>query len=470
MIKRLSLTFCIVAVLLTACAPNVILLTRVPEPTSTRTLTPKPPTRTPRPTLAPPTEIPFSAATLKGVRVTLWHGLDGNTAATLRKLAAEFSQKNEWGVQVDVVSQKNLTTLIETLGTTMRTPQQPDLVLALPENAQGWDSQGLVTDLTAYIKHSKLGLSADEIKDIPAAFWAQGQPGTRQLSAPAMRSGRFLFYNVSFAKSLGFTAPPASADDFRKQACAANASWKTDADQTNDGFGGLVIENAMTDLDSPWTAYAWMRSQGSDVFTDGNFSFFTPENQSAFNFLADLRGDDCAWLSIATSGYEALALRKALFVAGSLQNLRAQRAAFAGSSDVWTVIPFPGTTPAIVTYGPDYIMLKSDAPRQWAAWLFIRWMLAPENQVRWARETGTFPMRTSSMPLLDIRSANPQWAAAFDLLPQAKTYPQSALWSKARLVLGDGFFQLFQLAPSAEDVSSTLKIMDATMQDLLPKK
>ena len=253
---RLFLTLGLILLLLVACAPDVVLLTRAPEPTETEIPTPKPIPTSPSPTPAPPTEIPLNAATLSGIRVTLWHGLDGTTGATLRKLAAEFSQKNEWGIQVNVVSQKNLPLLLESLGTVMRTPQQPDFVLALPENAQGWEAQGLVTDLAPYVRHAKLGLTAEEIKDIPPAFWEQdqikGSPSTgsvtKQLSAPAMRSGRFLFYNVTFAKSLGFTAPPLSTDDFRKQACAANASWKTDADLTNDGFGGLVIENAMTDL------------------------------------------------------------------------------------------------------------------------------------------------------------------------------------------------------------------------------
>lgn len=469
MIKQISLTLILSAILLAACAPNVVLLHPEAESTATNMPNPHVSTIAPKPTQNRPVEIPFSPATLRNIRLNLWHGLDGETGATLRRMAAEFSQKNEWGIQVDVVSQKNLSLLVQATDAVIRTPQQPDLVLALPENAQGWDSQGLVTDLTPYIQHPKLGLSADEIKDIPTAFWEQDQVGAKHLSAPAMRSGRFLFYNVSFAKTLGFTAPPLSADDFRKQACAANASWKTDTDQTNDGFGGLAIENAMTDLDAPWTAYAWLRSQGSDVITDGNFSFLTPENQASLNFLAELRADGCAWLSVATSGDEALAVHKALFVAGSLQDLRQQRAAFAGLSDQWTVIAFPGKTPAIVTYGPDFVVLKSDEARQWAAWLFIRWMLAPENQARWARETSTFPMRASSLAQLDnIRNANPQWTAAFDLLPQAKMYPQSALWSKARLVLGDGFFQLFQLAPTANDVSRTLKIMDDTVKDLKP--
>src|SRR5262249_9827404 len=136
--------------------------------------------------------------------------------------------------------------------------------------------------------------------------------------------------------------------------------------------------------------------------------------------------------------------------------------------DQWTVIPFPGATPGIVTYGPDFVILKSTEARQLAAWLFIHWMLSPENQARWQRGTGLFPIRSSAVALLaNIRNANPQWAAAVDLLPQAKTYPQSATWPKARLVLGDGFFQLFQLNPTSNDVAVTLREMDSTFQDLI---
>lgn len=465
--KRLTLTLLLVSLFLTACGLKPAAST-TPDPKSTPTklANPKVTIRPPQRTIAPATDLPLSTDGLSGLRVQVWHGLDGNTDAILSRMAAEFSQKNEWGITVDVFSQGNLTTLMQTVNTALRTPQQPDIVVALPENAQGWDAQGLVADLAPYIRQPKLGLSADEIKDIPTAFWEQGHVDAKQLSVPALRTGRFLFYNVSFAKSLGFNTPPASAEEFRTQACAANASWKTDEDLTNDGFGGLVIEDPMTDLDSPWTAYAWLRSQGGDVFSDGNFAFSTPENQQAVNFLAGLRSEGCAWLSNTTPGYQALAEHKALFVAGSLQNLNDQRAALAGLPDQWTVIPFPGATPTVVVYGPDYVVLKSKQERQLAAWLFMRWMLSTENQVRWSRETSLFPMRTSAIDKLNIRSANPQWAAAFDLLPKAQTYPQAALWSKARLVLGDGFFQLFQLSPSETDVNRTLKMMDDTVKDL----
>ncbi|PIZ25991.1 MAG: ABC transporter substrate-binding protein, partial [Chloroflexi bacterium CG_4_10_14_0_8_um_filter_57_5] len=39
----------------------------------------------------------------------------------------------------------------------------------------------------------------------------------QRLGAPAQRSARFLFYNQTWARELGFSAPPATADEFRQQ-------------------------------------------------------------------------------------------------------------------------------------------------------------------------------------------------------------------------------------------------------------
>jgi ABC-type glycerol-3-phosphate transport system substrate-binding protein len=473
---RLALTFLLACLLLAACSPTVILLTDEPESTSTSIAVPQPPDATPAPapTRVPGPKLGISPDQIRGTVVSLWHGLDGESGALLAQMASEFSQKNPWGVQVNVTSQKNQSLLVQAVETASSGPEHPDLVLALPEHAQAWDAQGLVTDLMPYIAQPGFGLLEVEINDIPPAFWKQGKVGQRQLSIPAVRTARLLFYNVSFAKALGFSTPPQSAEDFRTQACAANAFWKTDNDQTNDGLGGWVLDKVVMDIDAPWTAYAWLRSLGGDIYTDGNFAFFTPENQSALVFLDKMWSDDCIFTTQIlpnqdTTPAETLARRQALFASGSLQDLPRQRAAFAGSPDQWTVIAFPGAAPAIAAYGPDFVVLKSSEARQLAAWLFIHWMLAPENQARWQRGTGLFPIRSSAVALLEnIRNANPQWSAAMDLVPQARLYPQSAVWPKARLVLGDGFFQLFQLNPSESDVIRTLHLMDDTVKDLLP--
>lgn len=465
--RRVILILLLASLLLPACTSVLNVSTPTPAATSTpaRTATPRPPTPTLVPTATHPPDLGISTQALRGIKLTVWHGWDGKSAALFTQMAAEFSMGNKWGLAVEVVSQKNLGQLNQAVSSALKTPAFPDLVVALPEHALPWNEQGLVVDLTPYIVQPDFGLS---LADIPAAFWQQSNLDGKQLGVPASRSARFLLYNVTFAKELGFTTPPRTAEEFQQQACAATQSWRKDADLTNDGYGGWVLDNPVTDLDAPWTAYAWLKAFNGKVYTDGEYHFDMPENRAALEFLAKLRADGCAWVSTAPSNYEPLTNRKALFAAASLGDLPEQRLAFAGNPDQWTVIPFPGAEAISMTYGPDYVVLKTGQARQLAAWLFVRWMLSPENQARWTRETGLFPVNAAARnQIKDILDTNQQWAAAYDLIPQASTYPQVASWRTARLVLGDGFFALFQLAPTAAQAAESLKQIQSTVEEVV---
>jgi multiple sugar transport system substrate-binding protein len=453
------------AILLGACTPTVTLLTREPEASLTVEPTSGPllstpvvsVTRVPTPTRVP--DLGISPSALKNVEVVAWHGWDGSSASLFAQMAAEFTLSNRWGVKVKIVPQRNLSLLAAEMDKSLRTPEHPDIVVALPEQLLGWKES--LADLTPYVSQPDLGVGRD---DIPPAFWEQSFVDGVRFGVPAARSARFVFYNVSFSRTLGFTAAPQTPDEFREQACAANAFWKMDADLTNDGYGGLAL-----DVIPNWqTPYSWLAASGGQVFANGEFHFNTPENIAALEYVSKLREDNCAWSSSSASNYEHLAARRALFITGNLSNLAEQKAAItaAASTDEWSVLPFPGQQPGIVAYGPDYAVLKSNPARQLAAWLFIRWMLEPQNQARWARETGLFPVRSSALDLLQSeRASNPQWSAALDLIPLAKPYPQTAQWGTANRVMADGFMAYFGSFPNAT-LEGVLKLMDATVEEL----
>jgi ABC-type glycerol-3-phosphate transport system substrate-binding protein len=337
--------------------------------------------------------------------------------------------------------------------------KQPDIVVTLPEQILAW--QDNVADLSPYAAQSDVGMLAS---DMTGAFWEQSQVNGKRFGVPAARSARFLFYNTSFAHDLGFGAAPTTTDEFRKQACAANGFWKQDADLTNDGYGGLAL-----DVNANWqTPYSWLAAGEAQVFADGSYGFNTPENIAAFEFVSKLRQDGCAWSPTGSTSYDQLAARRALFITGSLSELSDQNSAFAAASstDQWTVLPFPGKQPVIVAYGSDFAVLKSNEARQLAAWLFIRWMLQPANQLRWSRGTGFYPMTAPAAKLIAADgAANPQWAAALALIPDAVTYPQTSTWRVADKLLADGFEAYFLSFPNAS-LEGVLAMMDTTVKDL----
>jgi hypothetical protein len=83
----------------------------------------------------------------------------------------------------------------------------------LPEHAYGWDER--VMDLNTYLNDPEYGLSPDDILDFPPAIWDQENVDGKRFGVPAQRTARFLLYNQTWARELGFGSPPATSADFR---------------------------------------------------------------------------------------------------------------------------------------------------------------------------------------------------------------------------------------------------------------
>jgi ABC-type glycerol-3-phosphate transport system substrate-binding protein len=171
---------------------------------------------------------------------------------------------------------------------------------------------------------------------------------------------------------------------------------------------------------------------------------------------------------------DRFAARQAVFATASLEDLPDQSRAFsaANNKDEWTVLKFPGEErESFVVYGSSFIMFESDDTTQLASWLFMRWMLSAENQVRWVQSTALFPLRDSTKPLLgDYAESHPQWAAAVKLLPQGEMVPQLASWRLVRIMLEDGFRDMFDTIrhPDLNEghVPLLLKQMESTAEEL----
>lgn len=473
LIFRFASLLAALSILFTSCISRVTYVsqdTPIVRRTKTATVTTRPKaSKTPARPSATPTKDPSQALNagksgLNGLTIQVWYGLDARQAEVLQKIASEFNAQNTWGLTVKLTGYPNLNELVSTVEDISIT--RPDAVLALPEHLVRWDEQTPLVDLTPYLNHPEFGFSKTDQADFPAAFLEQDLLGTRRIGMPGIRAGRFLFYNQTWARELGFTTPPATAEDFRKQACAANASFKTDTDLTNDGYGGWVFDG------DPWTAYSWIKAFGGDVYDGEKYQFNTQENTAAITFLKDMRDDGCIWVTTDLTPYDHLPKRTALFVTGNLSAIQAQQMTMlsANSTDTWSVIPFPGKKPAIAVYGPSFGVFESSLPRQLAAWLFIRWMSTPESQARWAKATGLLPARISAAGQVTSSSANPQWSAAAGYAENMVSYPHTGTWSLARNVLGDGFSSYFILNQSLDQIKKLLEKMNETMEDVLTKE
>jgi multiple sugar transport system substrate-binding protein len=438
-------------------------------PSATQTASTAPAnTKTPRP--APTVEAASSLGVdedaLRGLTIEAWHPWFSGVEASLFESQVEmFNEENQWGIEVIYSGQTNYGYLYENVTASLPTPRRPDLVIALPEHARAWDADNYVVDLTPYIHDPFYGWSDEETGDFAAPFWVQDSAGTTQLGLPAQRTARLMVWNKTWADELGFDSPPETPEDFQQQVCRAHDSMLTDSTPDNDGLGGWLID---TDA---MTALSWLLAFEGGVLEGNDYRFLTPKNIAAFAFVKSLQQEGCAWQVLpGRDPMEAFGSRGALFATAGLEQFADLARAFAAANntDEWLPLAFPGEgEDALVVYGSSYVMLESSDEEQLASWLFIRWMLEPENDARWVKTTGLFPLRDSTRDLLaDYEASHTQWADAVKLIPDAQIQPQLASWRTVRVMLGDGFDCLFRANQQCQQAAVVLRQMEATSRDL----
>lgn len=453
--KKIIYLLFITSIILSACSAGGT-STAETSATQAATKTPKPET-----TVETVSRLEVNIEALKSSEITVWTPWYGIESSLFDSFVEEFNLNNEWGIRVSAQHQGTFANLYETVTASLPTAEKPDLVIALPEHALGWNDDGVITDLTPYVNDPMYGIDSS---DIPPVFWDQDVSGDVRVAVPAQRTARFLLWNKTWAGELGFDSSPAAPEDFRQQACRAQQSMLKDASAQNDFMGGWIV-----DTEHP-TAYSWMLAFDGGAVEGSGYKFLAPNNINAFKFLRELSEKQCAWQAVETDPVTAFATREALFITTSLDALPTVARAFASANntDTWEVTAFPGETQdAFAVYGSSYVILKSTNEEQFAAWMFTRWLMEKEQDARWVETTHLFPLRTSTIELLaDYQKTHPQWAEAVALLPQGQMQPQLASWRRVKIMLGDGFAHMYRVNLPSGQVPAILAQMQSTANDL----
>ena len=425
-------------------------------------------TRTPVPTItAPVSTLDVTAEQLNGLRITFWHPWGGAQGAALQAMLDEFNRTNRWGIRVQSTAFEGPDQLQQAMETGLSAGTPPDMLVGYNYQALHWDAPGdVLVDLNDYAGDPTWGLSSEEQADFYAEFWSQdlalrSGEAPKRLGVPFQRSALVLYYNQSFATTLGFRATLATPYDLRVRACAAAEANARDGQTSNDGTGGWLI------TPQPSLLVSWIYAFGGELTrADGRgYQFNTAETGQALDYLKGLQDSGCAWQSPSADPATEFATRRALFYAGPLADIPAVQAAMtaAGNRDQWTVLPFPSTagSPVLVTYGPALLVTQSEAARQLAAWLAVEWLVYPPNQAQWAAQNSLLPVRESALGLLSEQMAEEeQWAAALELLPLARSEPAYVSWSVMRWALNDAMAELFSPTFTAGQVPDLLEALD----------
>lgn len=433
----------VLVLILPACRPVSLEAQTPTQPADSRTGTPGAGaiTSTPLPTPLPTSTIEIKAKDLEGAQIVLWHALNGAAGIELQMLSDEFNSNNDWGIQLKVEAFQTYSDLIKQTNNVLGTEDQPELVLATPEQLAAWyeEDTGII-NLDTFMYDPDWGMQPDQVNAVFPVFWNQNVFQDQRLGFPAVQTAEVLVYNRTWAHALDYKDPPLTPDAFYEQACAAS---KADADEGYYGKGGWFMNT------EPAVALTWLAAFGTtNPLTEDGYSFNTPETRQAFSFLRELAESSCAWNNEiptpeeSTEPFVYFANRQALLASLSVDELSVLAAAmaYAKNNDDWVVLPYPteDASGKVVSYGFSYGILASGQREQLASWLAIRWLSEPGQSARIAEAAGSLPI---SEPAAQFMELTPQMEQAIALIGLSVSPPVDASWVKVQPILRDAMWE-----------------------------
>ena len=360
---------------------------------------------------------PLAGVDPTGQTVTYWHQHSRERGEGLDAMIERFNETNEWDITVVGEYQGGYGDIYNKMITGLAGGEVPDLVVAYQNQAAGYQVADGLVDLRPYVQHPVYGIQEPE--DFFEGFYRQdvnAQFDNERLGFPPNRSAEVMYYNKTWLEELGFDGPPSTWEEFREMAAAA----------TDDAAGtyGYALRTDASNV------YAMIIARGGEIAAEGGagYRYDTPEMRASMEFMKALYDDGYAKKIAERYGDQTdFGNRKVLFTMGSTSGLpfyqMAVDAGEAGSFE-WSVAPIPHTTdtPRVNVYGASLSVPKTTPEEQLAAWLFVRWISAPEQQAEWVRISNYFPVRRSvANNLGDYFAQNPAYETAFNILQESDT-------------------------------------------------
>ena len=378
------------------------------------------------------------------IELILWHSWSGSLKDMFEGLIEDFNKTNQWGIHVTAQAHGDDLVYLDDMNAAFEAGELPDITAAPSQFLRFWYQGGIpIRDLNEFVNSDIWGFSQAQLNAFLPTFWKADVAGDVRLGIPAYRNGHFLIYNQTWAQNLGFDTYPQTSADFAAQICAAAEANLYDSILNNNGTGGWIYD------DSAITSLSWLEAfSGADfIDLDGNINFELESNQAALEYLYDLYAQDCAWTGKQSSPYQYFSDRFALFYSGESDDILVQEAYDEenNSTDEWRLLPYPSdeNRPVIYVDGYSYAILSEDPDQSLAAWLFLRYMISSDIQVKIIESTGSMPLSNTAIHLLaDFREDHPAWDQILQYIPLAQSTPLFPEWISDRLVFSDMLGQL----------------------------
>lgn len=343
------------------------------------------------------------------VTITWWTGQADEAESILEGLADEFEELHP-NVTVDISSGASSTEeLLQKLSAGFASDTYPNISYSFGSWASELESSGRTLDLRDQVDDPSFAW--DEFSE---AARATVQPtGEKIIGFPALVDNLSLIYNKTVFDAAGVEYPTEewSWDDFRDA-----AKKLTDPATETYGYAYSVSGSEET----TWQFWPHLWQNGGEILNDdGTAAFASDAGVDALEFLRQMAVDDKSiYLDQTDTKFAQLfaADRIGMMTSGPWQLYDLNTA---GTQYGVTVLPGTDGDHQTVS-GPDIWALfdTQDVNENYWSVELLKWLTAPEQDVRWNVEFGNLPLRASeidspefqaqvvALPGIDIMAAN----------------------------------------------------------------
>ncbi|MDR3085807.1 MAG: extracellular solute-binding protein [Christensenellaceae bacterium] len=341
------------------------------------------------------------------VTLSMWHNYGGDMQKSMDELIDEFNGTigREKGILITVEAISSSAELQESLNSIAAgdpgAPKMPDITTSYPKTAILFESKGMLANLDEY-------LSAEDRSAYVEPFLEEGRLGDGGLYVfPLAKSTEILYLNQTlfdrFAAETGVTMESLQSFEGIADAAAKYYAW-TDTktpDVPGDGKQFYAADSWFN------FAQAGALQQGESLFDGENLALqgeayrrifkacFAPSVAGGFAIYDGYSSDLSKTGDLVCSTGSSAGI---LFYGDTITtpDNRTEQVEY-------SILPFPifqGGKKIAIQRGNGLVVAKSDKRREYAAFLFLKWLTSPEINLRFVAATGYLPVTKEAFETL----------------------------------------------------------------------
>ncbi len=381
------------------------------------------------------------------LEIDYWHRSTGDAAKAFETLAADFNKQYDGKIKVTPSAQGSIADLNKKVRAAAVGGGLPGAMMADDYDVTQYAYSKITVDLEPYFGDPQQGLSAEQRADfLPSQINRHKLAiyNNQVMAFPQAFSAFATYWNADALQKAGLSGPPKTWKEFPDHLRAVAKANPGMAGWYIGGAGDRFISTMLTD------GVDWLSADGKVT------NFDRPEVTEIMTWWKQLYDEKLLDIPKESARDLFVAQKSAYFMDSS-----ANAVSFTNliKDFRWDVAMPPQAAAGgtiTETYGPVNVIPKTDAEKQLAGWLWLKWLSTPAPLASWVAATSYFPSTKSAAAgpaLTEFYGKNPQAAKGLrEIAPNARILTPSAALTQVRgQIVADAVNQVLlgQLTPEA---------------------